>query len=75
MLSAAETVTAWNCGMVGVLNIPVTDHAGPQGCETLRLPHFPDSRLTHGGEVVSLTRRPATLYPTGRFLVLISVRG
>jgi hypothetical protein len=31
---------------------------GPQGCETTRLPHFLDNRLTDGGEVVSLTRRP-----------------
>jgi hypothetical protein len=23
-----------------------------------RIPHFLDNRLTHGGEVVSLTRRP-----------------
>jgi hypothetical protein len=38
--------------------IPVTDCGGPQGCETSRLPHFLDSRLTDGGEVVSLTRRP-----------------
>jgi hypothetical protein len=28
------------------------------GCETSRLPHFPDNRLTDEGEVVSLTRRP-----------------
>jgi hypothetical protein len=34
---------------------PVTDCGGP--CETLRLPHFLDNRLTDGGEVVSLTRR------------------
>jgi hypothetical protein len=38
--------------------IPVTDREGPQGCETSRLPHFIDSWLTDGGEVVSLTRRP-----------------
>jgi hypothetical protein len=31
---------------------------GPRACETSRLPHFLDSRLTDGGEVVSLTRRP-----------------
>jgi hypothetical protein len=28
-----------------------------------RLPHFLHNRLTDGAEVVSLTRRPATLYP------------
>jgi hypothetical protein len=32
-------------------------------CETSRLPHCLDNRLTDGGEVVSLTRRPAVLYP------------
>jgi hypothetical protein len=38
--------------------IPVTGHEGPQGCETSKLPHFLDNRLTDGGEVVSITRRP-----------------
>jgi hypothetical protein len=38
--------------------MPVTGRGGAQGCETSRLPHFLDSRLTDGGEVVSLTRRP-----------------
>jgi hypothetical protein len=38
--------------------IPVTGRGGPQGCETPRLPYFLDNRLTDGGEVVSLTRRP-----------------
>jgi hypothetical protein len=38
--------------------IPVTGHEGPWGCETSRLPHFLDNRLTDGGEDVSLTRRP-----------------
>jgi hypothetical protein len=38
-------------------------------------PHFLDNRLTGGGEVVSLTRRPTALYPPGIFLVLISVWG
>jgi hypothetical protein len=37
--------------------IPVTGCGGPKGCETLRLPHFLDNRLTDGGEVVSRTRR------------------
>jgi hypothetical protein len=39
--------------------IPVTGREGPEGCETSRLPHFLGNRLTDGGEVVSLTRRPA----------------
>jgi hypothetical protein len=38
--------------------IPVTGRGGPKGCETSRLPHFLDNRLTDGGEVVSLMRRP-----------------
>jgi hypothetical protein len=46
--------------------IPVTDRGGPLSCET--------SRLTDGGEVVSLTRRLAALYPPRRLLVLISVK-
>jgi hypothetical protein len=43
--------------------IPVTGHGGPQGCETSRLPHFLENRLTDGGEVSNLTRQPAALYP------------
>jgi hypothetical protein len=39
-------------------SIPVTGRGGPQGCETSRLPHFLDNRLTDGGKVVGLTRRP-----------------
>jgi hypothetical protein len=39
--------------------IPVTGRGGPYGCETSRLPHFLDSHLTDGAEVVSLTRRPS----------------
>jgi hypothetical protein len=37
--------------------IPITGRGGPLGCETSRLPHFLDNRLTDGGEVVSLMRR------------------
>jgi hypothetical protein len=47
----------------------------PGSCETSRLPHFRENLLTDGGEVVNLTRRPAALYPPGRFVVLIFVRG
>jgi hypothetical protein len=43
--------------------IPVTGRGGPYGCETSRLPHFLDNRLSDGGDVVSFTRRPAALYP------------
>jgi hypothetical protein len=35
--------------------IPVT---GREGLERSRIPHFLDNRLTDGGKVVSLTRRP-----------------
>jgi hypothetical protein len=38
----------------------------------LRVPQYLDIRLTDGGKVVSLTRRPLFTSP-GRFLVLISV--
>jgi hypothetical protein len=42
--------------------VPVTGRGGPCGCETSRLPLFLDNRLTDGGEVVSLMRRPP-IYP------------
>jgi hypothetical protein len=38
--------------------IPVTGREGPWGCERSRLPHHLDNRLTDGGKVVSLMRRP-----------------
>jgi hypothetical protein len=41
--------------------IPVTGRGGPKGCEASRIPHFLDNRVTDGGEVVSLTHRPAAL--------------
>jgi hypothetical protein len=51
---------------------PVTGREGPWGCETSRLPHFLDNRLTDGDEVFIPTHRPP--FTPGRFLVLISVR-
>jgi hypothetical protein len=38
--------------------IPVTGRGGLHGCEMLRIPYCLYSRLTDGGEVVSLTHRP-----------------
>jgi hypothetical protein len=54
--------------------ILLTSRGGPKDCETSRLLHFPNNRLTDGGEVVSLKRRTVTLYPLLP-LILISVRG
>jgi hypothetical protein len=39
--------------------LPVTGRGGPQVCETSRLPHFVNNRLTDGNEVVSRMRRPS----------------
>jgi hypothetical protein len=39
-------------------DIPIPGREGPEGCETSRLQHFLDKRLTDGGEVISLTRQP-----------------
>jgi hypothetical protein len=38
--------------------MPVTGREGQYSCETSRFPHFLDNRLTDGGEVVRITRRP-----------------
>jgi hypothetical protein len=38
--------------------VPVRGREGPYGCETSRLPHFLDNRLTNSCEVVSLMRQP-----------------
>jgi hypothetical protein len=34
----------------------ITGHGGPLSCDASRFPHFPYSRFTDGGEVVSRTR-------------------
>jgi hypothetical protein len=46
-------------------SIPVAGHGGPLGCETSRLPHFLDNRLTDG-EVASLTRGGPPPPPPGK---------
>jgi hypothetical protein len=43
-------------------SIPVTGGGSPYSCETWKLPHFLDNRLTDGGEDISVTHRPAALY-------------
>jgi hypothetical protein len=53
--------------------IPVTGRGGAWGCETSRLPHFLDTRLTGGRELSAFP--VGRSLPPGRFLVLISVRG
>jgi hypothetical protein len=35
--------------------IPGTGYGGLKGCETLRIPHFLDNRVTNEGKIVSLT--------------------
>jgi hypothetical protein len=47
---------------------------GLKGCETSRLSRFLVNRLTDGGEVVSLTRRLATLYPQAGSWYLILLK-
>jgi hypothetical protein len=44
--------------------MPVTGRGGPQGCETSRVPHYLDNRLTDGSEVVNITRQAMPV--TGR---------
>jgi hypothetical protein len=53
--------------------IPGTGREGPSGCERSRLSHLLNNRLTDGGKVVSITRRPR-FTPPGMFLVLISIK-
>jgi hypothetical protein len=53
--------------------ICVTGCGDPEGCEISRLPHFLDSRLTDGGEVVTASHTGRPL-PPELFLLLISVR-
>jgi hypothetical protein len=51
-----------DCDILAVPRLSKTNHVtgcgGPYGRKTSRRPHFLDTRLTDGGKVVSLTRRP-----------------
>jgi hypothetical protein len=44
------------CYLLLFISIPVTGRRGPHVFETPRIPHFVESGLTDGGEVVFLTR-------------------
>jgi hypothetical protein len=46
--------------VIGFLSM-LSARGGPYDCETSRLPHFLDDRLTDGGEVIGPTRRPAVV--------------
>jgi hypothetical protein len=63
---------SWRKRYVKCEAIPVTGRGGPWGCETSRLLHFLDNRLTVGDEFVSSQLK---FTPPGRFVILISVRG
>jgi hypothetical protein len=54
--SLLATTYYWKVKKAKAILVPERER--PYGCETSRLPHFLDNRLTDGGEVVSLTRRP-----------------
>jgi hypothetical protein len=57
--------------VVAAKTIPVRGREGPKGCETSRLPHFLDNRLTDGCKGIKLTCRP--LFKTGRFCYRLSL--
>jgi hypothetical protein len=50
--------------------IPITGHGDPYGCETSRIPHFLDNRLTDGDEVGHPL--PPTQIPCTNFCVRLS---
>jgi hypothetical protein len=52
-MSGRATAVKKNCSK----KVKVPGREDPYGCETLRLPHYLDNRLTDGGNVVSFTRR------------------
>jgi hypothetical protein len=56
--------------------IVITGRGGPYGCETARLPQSSDNRLTDGGKLVGLRRRPAIRpSPTETSLLLNPLAG
>jgi hypothetical protein len=58
VIHRTEVMEVLTCKGIKGKAIPVTGRGGPWSCETSRLPHLLDSRLTVGGKVESLTRRP-----------------
>jgi hypothetical protein len=71
LFKLCKCMRCWQPAIITII-YPVTNHGGPQGCETLRLPHF----LDNGSQMavsLSALRASHPLLP-GRFLVLISVR-
>jgi hypothetical protein len=53
----------FKCKCKKVKTISITGRGGPWGYETSRLTHLLDNPLIDGGGLVSLTRRPAAVYP------------
>jgi hypothetical protein len=51
--------------------IPGAGNGGPEGCETSRLPHFLDNRLTDGGEVSLTDLPPFTPYKDSWYSFLL----
>jgi hypothetical protein len=57
-IPSCPTYTVRLCALLLKKAIRVTGRGGQYGCHMLRIPHCLDNRLTDGGEVVRLTRRP-----------------
>jgi hypothetical protein len=47
-IAAALFTNIWHVKEEKKKAVPVTGREGPEGCETSRLPHFLDNRLTDG---------------------------
>jgi hypothetical protein len=56
-INSFHAITRYLKSSFNIKYIPVRGCGGPYGCETSRLPHFLDHRLTDGSEVIRLKRR------------------